>query len=227
MGSLLRSISLVNRRLRLLIALFLALALYAILFYRHAGPVMAFLVGWVLFSGTLLLFSWGSILFNDPHQAALVARAQDSSRFTIFFFVVAAAFISLFAIIAFLQGLPRYSREGLTGHMLLSLLAISFSWALIHTLFTLHYAHLYYHALPADGAEGAGGGLSFPGDHHPDLLDFAYFSFVVGMTFQVSDVTIHARRIRRFVLVHGLLSFIFNTVIVAFAINVLSGILGR
>jgi uncharacterized membrane protein len=227
MRPFLQSLGHVHRATRLLFALGLSLLLYVLLRFTHSGPVMSFLLCWILFSGILLFFSWSSILLNNTHEVAMVAREQDSSRLTIFLFVVSGAFISLFAIIALLQGLPHYSKYGLTGHVLLSLLAVSFSWALIHTLFTLHYAHLYYHAIPEGSGEEAGSGLSFPGDRHPDLLDFAYFSFVVGMTFQVSDVTVQARRIRSFVLVHSLLSFVFNTAIVAFAINIFSGILGR
>lgn len=97
-----------------------------------------------------------------------------------------------------------------------------FSWFLIHTIFAMHYAHSFYRQIDEGGDRGDG--LNFPGCDEPDFLDFAYFSFVIGMTFQVSDVAITSSRIRRISLVHALLSFLFNTVILALAINIASGL---
>ena len=96
------------------------------------------------------------------------------------------------------------------------------SWGLVHTTFSIRYAHLYYGNSSSKDVKGHG--LDFPGDVDPDFIDFAYFSFVIGMTFQVSDVEISSRRIRRLTLVHSLISFIFNTVIVALTINALAGL---
>jgi uncharacterized membrane protein len=71
------------------------------------------------------------------------------------------------------------------------------------------------------------GGLDFLNEKRPDYLDFAYFSFVIGMTFQVSDVTVSSSRIRRLVLLHGLISFLFNTIIVALSINIIAGMVQK
>lgn len=190
---------------------------------------MSFLYAWILFALVVLAFAWVTIYVNNTTTIGAVVSEQDNSPLITFLFVVTAAFISLFAIIALLQGLPKYNKVGLTLHILLSSIAVFCSWTLIHTLFTLRYAHLYYSYPTA--AEKASqtpcGGLNFPGDEPPDLLDFAYFSFVLGMAFQVSDVSVSSKRIRRLVMVHGFLSFVYNTVIVAFTINVLSGIIGK
>jgi len=94
------------------------------------------------------------------------------------------------------------------------------SWFLVHTTFSMRYAHLFY----GDNENGKGSGLGFPGNGSPDFVDFAYFSFVLGMTFQVSDVEISSRQIRRLSLLHSLIAFIFNTVIVALTINALAGL---
>jgi uncharacterized membrane protein len=94
-------------------------------------------------------------------------------------------------------------------------LTVLLSWALVHTLFALRYAHLYY----ADGA----GGIDFKTDDPPDFVDFAYMAFTVGMTFQVSDTDIQLRPIRRAVLRHALLAYVFGTVIIAVTINVIAG----
>jgi uncharacterized membrane protein len=99
----------------------------------------------------------------------------------------------------------------------LVIVAVVSSWALMHTGFTVRYAHLYYRD------DNQVGGLDFPGTADPDYLDFAYYSFVVGMTFQTADVSITDRSIRRLTLLHGLLSFVFNTLILALAVNLIFG----
>ncbi|GAB4093694.1 DUF1345 domain-containing protein [Flaviaesturariibacter terrae] len=213
--------------MRLAIALLPASLLYIWLIRTGHNAAPSFLPSWALFAWIVLSFSWLTIFSNNPRDAALIAREQDLSRLLTFVFVVGAAFISLFAIIALLQNLPTYTKRGLTLHIILAVIAVSCSWLLIHTLFTLRYAHLYYRPDAHVALENEGSGLRFPDGKHPDLLDFAYFSFVLGMTFQVSDVSITSREIRRLVLVHSMLSFVFNTVIVAFTINILSGIIGR
>jgi uncharacterized membrane protein len=93
----------------------------------------------------------------------------------------------------------------------------------------LRYAHFYYCDMDGndEGKVLKPGGLEFPGDDEPDYLDFAYFSFVIGMTFQVSDVQITSKRIRRLSLMHAILSFAFNTIIVALSINIISGLIGK
>jgi uncharacterized membrane protein len=98
---------------------------------------------------------------------------------------------------------------------------VAVTWGVTHTSYTLRYAHLYYR----DRGSGEGG-LVFPGDERPCDLDFAYFAFTIGMCFQVSDVTIASRRIRRGALLHALLSFAYNTAIVAFTLNLVFGYLG-
>jgi len=92
---------------------------------------------------------------------------------------------------------------------------------LIHTSFTLRYAHIFYGDHETKPNMHAGG-LDFPGDALPDYLDFAYFSFVLGMTFQVSDVQITSRRFRRLALLHGMISFVFDTTMIALTINILA-----
>lgn len=228
MHSLLLFISKMHRTLRLVISVIIGSAVF---FYAHqkASLEASFMYAWIGFSASVLLFSWLTILVDNRHEIAVVATEQDSSRLMIFLFVVTAAFISLFAIILLLKNLPSYSKAGLSYHILLSIVAVTCSWLLIHTLFTLRYAHLYYsyESHEARNREQHFGGLQFPGHEAPDLLDFAYFSFVLGMTFQVSDVVVSSKRIRRLVLLHGLLSFVYNTAIVAFSINILSGIIGK
>ena len=120
------------------------------------------------------------------------------------------------------QGAPKNGYQDL--HLFMAVLAVIESWLLIHTVFTLRYAHVFYRLEQEADVEGSGRGLIFPGGDNPDYEDFAYFSFVIGMTCQVSDVNITSRFMRRLALLHGLLSFAFNTVILALSINIISGL---
>ena len=98
---------------------------------------------------------------------------------------------------------------------------ILLSWAFVHTIFSLHYAHEYY----GERRDGKIGGLNFPGDQEPDYWDFLYFSLVIGMTSQVSDVAITSKVIRRMVAIHGVLSFFFNLTVLALTVNMVSNLI--
>lgn len=177
---------------------------------------------WDFFSFCILALAWIRIVSADPRKARQSARLQDSSYTAIFVIVVISACSSLLALGILLGALAKGMPKGLlTGQMLLTIATVGFSWMLVHTVFALHYAHLFYNRnKPAHGD-----GLEFPGEKEPDYMDFAYFSFVIGMTFQVSDVQIVSRRMRRLALVHGIVSFAFNMVILALTVNIISGLL--
>jgi uncharacterized membrane protein len=176
------------------------------------------MIGWDVFSFCMIAMSLVTVFSLCPQQIRIVAGHEDESRAVVFIIVVIATLCSLGGILLLL---------GNKGHWLLSkgmetfiyIVGVTFSWILLHTIFTYRYAHYYYGDHATLKGQNAGG-LVIPGEDHPDYLDFAYFSFVIGMTFQVSDIQITSQRIRRMALLHGLLSFIFNTVIVALTINV-------
>ncbi len=178
-------------------------------------------VTWIAYSSSALLMTWYVILSADPSEAAREASIQDSSRTLIFIFVIFAAIFSVFAVGAELGTAKGLDRAYLAGHILFSLLAIFTSWSLVHTVFTMRYAHVYYDTPEGDEAHG---GLNFPEEDKPDYLDFAYFSFVIGMCFQTSDVSITSRRLRRLALVHSVISFGFNLAILGLSINMVSGL---
>ena len=183
------------------------------------------IVTWNAFAVTALLLAWWEICVSEPSVVIRTAKLQDSSRVLIFLFVIIAAFASLFAVGVLLGGAKNVSGTRLTLQLILAVTTVLSSWTLVHTLFALRYAHLYYTLDGNEDVECDGSGLQFPGDEKPDYLDFAYFSFVVGMTCQVSDVQITERAIRRLALLHGVLAFIYNTVILALSINIASGLL--
>ena len=178
-------------------------------------------VTWIAYSSSALMMTWYVILSADPSEAAREACIQDSSRTLIFIFVVFAAIFSVFAVGAELGTAKGLERTYLAGHILFSLLAIFTSWSLVHTVFTMRYAHVYYDTPEGDEAHG---GLNLPEEAKPDYLDFAYFSFVIGMCFQTSDVSITSRRLRRLALVHSVISFGFNLAILGLSINMVSGL---
>ena len=91
----------------------------------------------------------------------------------------------------------------------------------VHTIFSFHYAHEYY----GERGDGKIGGLRFPDDREPDYRDFLYFSLVIGMTSQVSDVAITSKIIRRVTAVHGVLSFFFNLVVLALTVNMVASLI--
>jgi uncharacterized membrane protein len=181
------------------------------------------LITWIAFALAIIIMDWIIILNAHPKEIRKIAKLQDSSRALIFLFVIAAAVISLSAILFLLKATKGQEDNVVLGHVLLAMASVIVSWWLVHTLFTMRYAHLFYTS--DEGQATPIGGLEFPGGKEPDYLDFVYFSFVVGMTFQVSDVEISSRHIRRLALIHGVVSFLFNTAIVALSINVVSSLM--
>src|SRR4030081_1967541 len=162
---------------------------------------------WDVFGLCVLILAWLTILTTTPEKLRARAQMQDVSHILIFVFVLVAACAGLFAVgFLFLNKAVVVERSHFLIHLLMSLVAVICSWMLVHTVFGLRYAHTYYG--DPDGPAGPmqhAGGLDFPGARAPDSMDFAYFSFVIGMTFQVSDVQITSRVLRKLVLVHGML----------------------
>jgi len=162
-------------------------------------------------------------IMEPQSRMAAHARAQQEGEWTIFFITVCVVLFSFVAIFGEFASVSSASRE--TKGLRVALVAVTLlaSWLMTHATFALRYAHEFYSSEP--GAMEVDGGLEFPGEKNPDYLDFAYFSLVLGMTFQVSDVQITSRKFRRLAALHGLLSFLFNTVIVALTVNIAAGLL--
>lgn len=169
-------------------------------------------------AGTLVYlgFALSTVMRFSLNRAKSRAADQDEGATLILMLTVAAAIVSLGAVISLLGAakVAPESKQPIT--LILSVGTILISWTLIHTIFALHYAHEYY------GGEdvGRGGGLKFPNDPQPDYWDFIYFSFVIGMTFQVSDVQVTGKRVRRLTVAHGIVSFFFSVTIIALMVNI-------
>jgi uncharacterized membrane protein len=204
----------------------LVAGLFAVALRGHVRFWTLSIATWDVFALCVLSLAWLTILTTPAEKLRKRAQEQDVSRTLIFIFIVVAACSSLFAVGFLLHANKVEHQPHLVLHLGLALFAVVAAWSLAHTVFGLRYAHTFYgdDNDPATHDDYAGG-LEFPGGGQPDYMDFAYFSFVIGMTFQVSDVQITSREIRQLALGHGILSFGFNTVILALAINTASSLL--
>ena len=209
---------------RLFLAFGVSLVVF-ILTLGHLQMAVQAITIWNVFAWSVTLLAWAQILLAGAKTSVRNAKLQDSARSAIFLFVIFAAVASLASVAVLIGGSKGLSRPALTEHLLLAATTVISSWCLIHTVFAIHYAHGYYHDEDEGPEFSSAGGLEFPNEREPDFLDFAYFSFVIGMTCQVSDVQVSSQGMRRLALVHGLLSFLFNTVILALSINLASGLL--
>ena len=205
-----KPVRVVYARPRTFISIVIGIVAYALL-PASLRQVTRALLGWDVFVAAYLL-----LVFTMMFQCGLArikrnAVLQDDGRFLILLVVAFGAFASIAAIV-FELGASQHSVPALA----LATVTIALSWAAVHTIFALHYAHEFYR-----GAKP--GGLQFPsGDTHEnaDYWDFVYFSFVIGMTAQVSDVGITDKTIRRTATAHGIVSFIYNTALVALMVNI-------
>jgi uncharacterized membrane protein len=212
-----------NARNRLLASIAMGGVTYAILgaVLSGTGWAVRVVASWDAAAMLLLALAWSIIWDCDTARTRRRAAAEDPGRNAVWVIVLGSSTLSLFAATVVLRRAKDLAPTSSALLVALCLAAVVSAWCVTHTSYTLRYAHLYYH----DDGDGEGG-LTFPGDKPPDYFDFAYFAFTVGMCFQVSDVTITAKALRRAALFHALLSFAYNTAIVALAMNLVAGLLG-
>lgn len=192
----------------------------ALLIPEPTRPMLRAAVGWDVGIVSYLGLLFAMAARATPQSMRRRAAEEDARRWAFLTLMAGAAWFSMFALLGLL-----HDARGASGHLsveftLLAGATILLSWLFAHSAFALHYAHDYYADLDAKRRPG----LLFPGEsREPDYWDFLYFSFVVGMTCQVSDVQVATRFWRRLVLAHGVVSFLFNTVVLALCINLLAG----
>jgi uncharacterized membrane protein len=210
---------------RFAIALLTAVITFFVLCRGLSLPTRA-VMAWDSFAIMILALAWLTLAITTQKELRAHARVQDLSRIVLFVFVVSAACIALFAVGYLLRARVPELHTAAKSTVLLALSTVALSWGLLHTLYSLHYAHIFYgDSDDPNDDNGLEEGLDFPSERMPDYFDFAYFSFVIGMTCQVSDVQVRSGRMRRVVLVHGILAFGFNTFILALLINIVSGLI--
>lgn len=184
------------------------------LYYLGVSAPLSLLLGFD--AAALVFLTSTALLFNrsKPDDMRTQARSQDVGRWGILWTSVLLSAVVLLGLGVEL----RSGQNGGIAAIVIAALSIMLSWLFMNTMFTLHYAHGYYGNY---GAEHRG--LDFPGDEEPDYWDFAYFAIVIGMTFQVSDVQITSRHLRRMALVHSVIAFFLNVFIIAMSVNIVAG----
>ncbi len=181
------------------------------------------LLGWCVGVGVFLLLAWWLGHRFDAQRTRERAQSQDEPSLVIFLLLLLATLACVTAIVVLMQDTQNLRERERMLHIALLMAALGASWLFIQALFAFHYAHRYYQEEQRNEPDGPG--LLFPGKLDPDYFDFLYYAHVVGMTSQVSDVQVTSREMRRITLVHSLLSFGFNMLVLALGINVVAGLL--
>lgn len=182
-------------------------------------------VAWDGFCYTILALTWATIFTADAAHLRRVATRQDPGRTATFAAAMLAATVSLVAVALLLHILKTLPQREQFERVLVSVVAVGGSWLLLHTLFTLRYAHAYFSEDSTADPPDPRGGLAFAGTAPTTYWDFAYYAFTIGMTAQTSDTGVTTLAMRRLTLAHALLSFGFNTAVIALGVNVVSGLL--
>jgi uncharacterized membrane protein len=197
------------------------------------GVPVGFLLGWRFgllgacdtAEAVFLTWVWSTVWPLGPRATQARTAREDPTRATADLMLLTAAGVSLLAVGLVLASAARSSGAGEVARVALGVISIAVSWGVVHTVFTLRYARLYY-----DGGGGVPGGVRGPGGVdfnqavQPCYRDFAYLAFTIGMTFQVSDTDLTDQRIRTAALQHALLSFVFGTGILATSINLVASL---
>ncbi len=209
----------VRGRPRLIIAGMVFVAVSLLLWqFSHLKPAKALLLGFDL--GALLYLIMLAVLFTRCRTVEVMrnqARKQDTGRWGVLWSSLALTGVVSLALTTEMGA----AHGGDARALVLAAVSIVLSWLFVNTMFAMHYAHGYYGDFGKQHE-----GLEFPGTEQPDYWDFAYFAIVIGMTFQVSDVQITSRYLRRVALLHSVIAFFFNVFIIAISVNVAAGLVG-
>ena len=210
------------RRPRLAAGVASGILIYGLLYlFTSLSDRLQFILSWDagVLVATVLLIGLRSAL---PDTMKRIAAQQDAGKWTVLFLTLVAGSASLVAIageVPLIKNAAEFERVLRIG---LIIATIVLSWSFIHTIFALHYAHDYYSSTSGGKTSE---GLQFPGKAMPTYMDFAYFSYTIGMTFQVSDVQITDPAIRGLALTHGIISFFYSTGVLALAINLVASVI--
>jgi uncharacterized membrane protein len=166
----------------------------------------------------ILLYAWMTRLTAQEICSRFIE--EDAAAPVILVIATVAALLSLVAIVEILSTIKQTVGLERSAHLALAALTVASSWTLVPTLFTLHYADLFYSAMPDDRP------LHFPQTPMPVFWDFAYFSFTIAAACQTADVATNQLAIRKVVIAHTVISFGFNAAVLGFAINVTAGLIG-
>lgn len=190
-------------------------------FALHMRPSSCVIVGWDVFCVAFLTAAFFMVTDESPESMAARAAKQDEGQGIILALITLSTFASLAAVAAELIVAKGAKPQIYAQHAALAVGTVAVSWLVMQVILALHYAHEYYFA----GDDGAPqGGLQFPGTEAPDYWDFLHFAIIIGVASQTADICIADRRLRRLCTVHSLIAFVFNTLIIALTINLVSGL---
>lgn len=190
-------------------------AAVAVLAARAAAWQVTALIAWSVAAATFEAVTWITLLTADNERTRALASREDESRFAADALVLSAAVASLVGVGFILLKAASAEGPAVAAMTCLGVVSVVLAWAVVHTIFTLRYADLYY---------SHGGGIDFNEDEDPDYRDFAYLAFTIGMTYQVSDTDLQTKAVRRTAARHALLSYLFGTAIIAMMINIVAGL---
>ena len=206
---------------RVLVRFAVSMTLGAVALFAGAWrlpTVPALLVGWDVAGLTLVLLSWAVVAGSSAAETRKRAGSEDPGRTLVYVVVLVTSCVSLLAATLLVRKASAMSQELQQAIPILCLFTVALAWTMTHTAFTFRYAHLFYR----EDAEGVGG-VQLPGTEEPTYFDFAYFAFTIGMCFQVSDMCVTSPQIRRLVLMHAVISFTYNSIVLAFVLNLVFG----
>jgi uncharacterized membrane protein len=207
-------IRVMRARPRLSTSIAVGIAAYLVLLLTDWRQPTRILVAWDLCVALYLILAFHMMSCADSHHIRRQSRIQDEGQHTILLLTAISALASLVAILAMLGSGGGSRRTAI--ELAFASVTIVLSWAFTHTIFALHYAQEFF-----SNDSGKQAGMLFPGDNpEPDYWDFMYFSFVIGMCAQVSDVTVCSKAIRRTVFAHSVISFVFNAALLALTVNI-------
>ena len=213
-----------SARPKLVMAIVAGLVVGAACFWSFPdlGASRSAIAGWDVFCLLYLALVFSVVADKGPDDIRARAAVEDQGQAVILALIVAACAVSV-AAVGLELSLARHER-GLVKALDIggAILTVTASWWLMQTVYALHYAHEYYAADPETGKDS--GGLAFPGDAPPDYWDFLHFAVVIGVAAQTADVAFTGKRLRRLGTAHSVIAFVFNTLIVALAINLVAGL---
>jgi uncharacterized membrane protein len=187
----------------------------------HMRPMVRVLAGWDLAVWSYLVLIWLHMARADEHSVREFAQRDDENAGVVLFVICLATLASIAAIVLELASAKNLGAASTLAHYVLTGLTMFGAWFLIPTIFTLHYARLYYSSDPHETA------LLFPDRKlQPNYWDFLYFSFTIAVASQTSDVVLRSRSIRRAALAQSILSFYFNVAVLGLCVNIAAGLLG-
>jgi uncharacterized membrane protein len=199
--------------------LFLALLIVGVVGLSPVAPIKYAIV--LAFDGASLVFLASAVNIwrnGTPQELRKNAARDDGGRAMLLAVSTIVIGVILVLLVAIIGGTPSPTFGSLTLIIATQLLA----WLFANVVWAFHYAHLFYDPISKGSDQG---GLSFPGKRPPEFSDFCYFSFVVGMTFQVSDVEVTSPHFRKIVMAHGIVAFFYNLGVLALTVNLIAGAL--